>query len=127
VRQVRVVKEKSEPISAGDVAGIARHYRDDGSFDAEMMERAAAADVRREFTLAELRSELQADPRLVEDWLSWSAGKTSFPAWLFSDNGDETFAVCRLDQDGELLREALFRDKFLACSAFIIHEVEDHR
>ena len=71
-------------------------------------------------TSSAVKSQLLAQPELVDDWLLWSADQRCSPAWYFCKDGEEY--IVGYGPNGEEMR---FANHLSACTQFVIHEVEN--
>ncbi len=66
---------------------------------------------------------LKKHPDKIMDWWIWSDDKRSHSGWYFIDGKENHFLIGYLPKDKKM-DELRFRDKILACAAFIKKELE---
>ena len=114
-------------ITVSEICEIAARYKSDGLRDTSKLLQAVELHFRKErIREADLANYLRANPQLVDCWILWSEDKRWSPAWYLSENSDGTFSVGFYHKDPALREERRYSDKFAACAAFIVHEIEDY-
>jgi hypothetical protein len=71
-------------------------------------------------TSSAVEFQLLTQPELVDDWLQYSAGQRSSPAWYFCEDGEGY--VVGYSPNGE---EKRFTNRISACTQFVIHVIEN--
>ena len=74
---------------------------------------------------AAIEQQLRARPRLVDEWLTYSADKRTSSGWYVEDGAPAL--VGYYDPQIGRSREELFTDRWQACAQFIIRELESMR
>lgn len=86
----------------------------------QLAEEIGLPEYRRCITSSAVKSQLIAQPELVDDWLQWSGDKRTSSGWYISENGNEVFVGYY--PNGE---EKRFTDRISACTQFVLHEIEE--
>ncbi len=105
---------------------IGTTYGDTGARDLRSLERAARLHAEMQMSQVDLDRELRQRPDIVDGWLRWSEDKRWSPAWYFYEVDGHCIVGYFSDDDSEC-RSSKFEDRYQACAAFIIHELEDYR
>lgn len=105
---------------------IGATYGDTRERDLRSLESAAQLHAEMPMNPAELERELRQRPEIVEGWLRWAEDKRWSPAWYFTAD-DGHCVVGYFSTDDSECKSAIFEDRYQACAAFIIHELEDYR
>jgi hypothetical protein len=69
-------------------------------------------------TIENLSDYLRQKPNLIEDWIQYSEDIRHTPAWAFGQNENDSWTVTYLE-DGKLIEEYNFDDKFVACAKMV--------
>lgn len=94
--------------------------------DLRSLERAARLHAEMPLNPAELERELRQRPELVDSWQRWDEDKRWSPSWYFSvENG--RCLVGYFSTDEAACKSTTFENRYQACAAFIICELEDYR
>jgi hypothetical protein len=109
-----------------ECCNIGATYGDTRERDLRSLKLAAQLHAEVPMNPAALESELRKLPEMVDGWLRWAEDKRWSPAWFFTADGDQ-FVVGYLSTDTLKCKSKVFEDRYQACAAFIIHELEDYR
>jgi len=106
------------------VAAVARmpvDFKEQGTLSAvELIRRSGVVENPQALSSAAVRSCLVEEPALVDAWEAWSQDKRTSTGWYFAPDGSRYVVGFYPSQE-----ESTFNDPFEACSAFILHEVQE--
>ena len=121
-REGRVTSESNmTPLKCCQIGAT---YGATGVRDLTALESAARRHAEMPIDSKQLERELRRHPETVDGWLRWSADKRWSPAWYFSAEDGHWVVGCFSLKESEC-RSNVFNDRFEACAAFIIRELED--
>ncbi|MCC9602229.1 hypothetical protein LOC67_16865 [Stieleria sp. JC731] len=106
---------------------IGASYAVTGERDLAALDAAARLHDHSPFDVNELERELRYRPELVDGWLRWVEDKRWSPTWYFSPTDNGQYLVGYFSPDEDQKRLTVFDDRYRACAAFIIHELESYR
>tara|TARA_B100000795_G_C22491643_1_gene320494 strand:- start:100 stop:561 length:462 start_codon:yes stop_codon:yes gene_type:complete len=72
--------------------------------------------------LADLATFLKNNPELIQEWITFTLNIRHSPAWGFCQNEDSTWSVFQLN-NGELIHDFKFSDKFEACAKMALSTI----
>jgi hypothetical protein len=90
------------------------------------LESAARIHAETPFESGLLERVLRQHPEMINGWLRWVEDKRWSPAWYFTAD-DDHYVVGYFSTDKSECKSEIFEDRYQACAAFIIHELEDFR
>ena len=106
---------------------IGSEYAETGTRRIDILEEAARAHAEKPFNHSELANALRETPEIVDGWLLWSEDKRWSPAWYFSAEKQNSFHVGYYTSNSGQQLETRYEDRYNACAAFIVHELEDYK
>ena len=71
----------------------------------------------------DISKHIEKNPELINKWELFTEDIRHSPAWGFGKNDDETWSVAFLN-DGELIREFKFKNKYHACAKMVKMTIE---